>query len=259
MRNEIIAGNEDTRLLKIIAGVCMIVDHVGSRIFTGVLELRIIGRIAFPLYVWCLVVGACHTRNGYRYALRLLLAGIVSQPFYMVGLAHPWSKICVFGPLLLGYLAILGIREKKYGSQYWAPLAALLVTQFVNMDYGMNGVLLIILLYLARENRGAILAVMVSFCLYWGSGGANLRSFCGIPLQDGVFSLPIVRAFMHQQTMALLSLPLMLWPRKTRLRWPSGLAAYAIYPGHLLILWIVQLLMGLTTLEKSLKLLIPWM
>ena len=84
----VIDGNHDTTLLKVIAGICMVIDHIGARLFPRIMELRIIGRIAFPLYVWCLVVGACYTRSAWKYALRLLLAGLISQPFYMLGLNH---------------------------------------------------------------------------------------------------------------------------------------------------------------------------
>ena len=55
---------------------------------------------------------------------------------------------------------------------------------------------------------------------------------------------------------ALLALPLMLWPRTKRTPFPK-VAAYAAYPGHLLILWGIQLALGITTLQDSLRLLIP--
>ncbi|HPF88841.1 MAG TPA: TraX family protein, partial [Candidatus Limiplasma sp.] len=66
-----LAGNTDTSLLKIIALVCMIFDHVGVAYFPGVIELRIIGRMAMPLYAWCLVVGSEYTHDPLKYALRL--------------------------------------------------------------------------------------------------------------------------------------------------------------------------------------------
>ena len=78
-----IAGNTDTGLLKILALLFMIVDHVGVRLFRDVQELRIIGRMAFPLYVWCIVVGTVYTRDPLKYALRLLIAAVIAQPFYM--------------------------------------------------------------------------------------------------------------------------------------------------------------------------------
>ena len=82
----------------------MIIDHVGARIFPQIGELRVIGRIAFPLYIWCMAVGASYTSNPVRYALRLLLVGLIAQPFFMLGLSHSWSQWNVFATLFLGYL-----------------------------------------------------------------------------------------------------------------------------------------------------------
>ncbi|MBQ9300942.1 MAG: hypothetical protein IJ214_10570 [Clostridia bacterium] len=260
MKNDEIAGNLDTRLLKIIAGICMVIDHAGVRLFHNMTEMRLIGRVAFPLYVWCLVVGACYTGNAKKYALRLLLAGLISQPFYMLGLNHGWRTMNVFCTLLTGYLGVLAIRKKWHGSQLWGPALALLFACFVEMDYGWRGVLLIMLMYLVRRNRGAIAALMVAFCLFWGSNSYAVKSLLGIPLQGGLMDLDLFRAFFKLQGMAVLALPLILWPRRTRISFPPRWVGYAIYPGHLLILWIIQLLLGITTVQNGLQLLIPgWM
>lgn len=257
MQKEILGGNRDTTLLKIIAGVCMIVDHMGVRLFNNMIEMRIIGRIAFPLYVWCLVVGACCTRNGYKYALRLLAVGVISQPFYMLGLNHAWNQLSVFATLLTGYLGILGMRERKYGSQYWAPLLALALACVVKMDYGWKGVLLILLMYMTRQDARGIAALMIAFCLFWGGNTIAVQSVLGYELSGGFWDTDIVKPLLRVQALALLALPLILWPRQKRTREPFRWAGYLVYPGHLLLLWIAQLLMGITTMEKSMQLLFP--
>lgn len=256
-KNEI-AGNRDTGLLKIIALVCMIIDHTGVRLMGNAMEWRIIGRIAFPLYLWCLVVGACHTRSPMRYALRLLVFGLISQPCYMLGLHHNWNQLNVFFTLLTAYLGIWGIRENRRGSRIWAPALALAISCFVTMDYGWRGVLLAMLLYAARKNRGAIAAVMVAFCLFWGQGTYAVQQVFGIRLTGGLWNLELVKCFMRLQALALLALPLMLWPRTRRTPFPKALA-YAAYPGHLLILWGAQLVLGMITWQQSMAMLIPWM
>ena len=258
MQKNEIAGNRDTGLLKIVAFVFMVTDHVGARLFPGVGEMRILGRVAFPLYVWCMAVGASYTHDPWKYALRLLLVGVISQPCYMLGLKHTWGQLNVFCTLLLGYLGVLGIQQRRYGSQYWAPLLALVIPCFVNMDYGWRGVLLAMLMYLARQNRGAILAMMVAFCLYWGTAYAPITKVFGINLTGKFFDQEIVKAFLRLQTMAILALPLILWPKKTRTPLPKWLG-YAAYPGHLILLWLVRLAVGNTTLQASLRLLFPWM
>lgn len=259
MRNEEIAGNRDTDLLKIIAGVCMLIDHMGVRLFPKIAEMRIIGRMALPLYIWCMVVGACYTRNHARYALRLLIVGIIAQPCYMLGLNHEWTKISIFGTLLMGYLGIWGLRAKKYGSQYWAPLLVLGVAVVVDMDYGWRGVLLILLMYLARQSRGGIAAVMISFCMYWGATTSMITQLFGMQLPNWLLKISFLTPFLRSQSLAILSLPLILWRRERGARPLPRWTGYAVYPGHLILLWLAQLALGLTTLHKSLHTLIPWM
>ena len=264
MQQREVAGNVDTGLLKIIAIVCMMIDHVGSRLLSNVNELRIIGRIAFPLYVWCVVVGACYTRDPMRYALRLLIAGVVSQPFYMLGLSHSWGELNVMFTLLLGYISIVGIRENRDGSRYWAPALVLLATDFIKVDYSFNGVLLAMLLYLARERRGAIAALMVAFCMYWGSSSTAVTEIFGYSLRangnvvNEVFNLSLPKRFLRLQALAILALPLMLWRKQKRTPLPRWVA-YAAYPGHLLILWLAQLYLGKTTWAAAWYRLFPFM
>ena len=69
-------------VLKCIAMVCMLIDHTGAVLFPQYRILRIIGRIAFPIYCFLLVEGAMHTRDIRKYELRLLGFALVSEiPF----------------------------------------------------------------------------------------------------------------------------------------------------------------------------------
>ena len=43
------AGNTATGWLKVIALVFMLIDHIGRNQFPDIQELRILGRIAFPI------------------------------------------------------------------------------------------------------------------------------------------------------------------------------------------------------------------
>ena len=273
-RRQSLGGCTSTGILKVLALIFMFCDHAGKMCFPAVGELRIIGRLAFPLYCWCLVVGACRTHSMPRYMLRLALVGLISQPIYMVALNHQWNEPNIFLTLLLGLCGIWGIQEKKWGSHIWAPLLAMQGAVYLNCgagSYGWKGVLLMLLLYAARGSRKTIAAVMIPFCLYWGSG-MSVQSLFGVslaPLRRGPFST-LLTPWLQLQSMAILSLPLMIWPDEIRLpvlnrcqadidgqrhvtlrtrlpevRMPAWLS-YAIYPGHLALLIGLEYLMGKT-------------
>ena len=174
--DERLAGNTDTSFLKLLALVFMLIDHMGVVIFPGVTEFRVIGRMALPLYAWCLVVGCVKTHDPLKYALRLLALAAFSQPLYMLALNHTWNELGILFLLVLSLLAIEGIRRKFYFSQFWAPLLCYTLLGVFRVDYGWRGMTFILLLYLARENRGGLIAAYLGYALYWGATSSRLIS-----------------------------------------------------------------------------------
>lgn len=92
--------------LKIMALICMIVDHIGYY-FDFILPpqlgeiLRIIGRISMPIFVFLLVQGYLHTKNISKYLIRLGILAFITQ-FFIWGLAS-MNKI-----YLPGYISTIG-------------------------------------------------------------------------------------------------------------------------------------------------------
>src|SRR5699024_2909493 len=80
--------NTDTGLLKLIAIVTMLIDHMGAIFFPQYRVMRVIGRIAFPIYAYCLTVGCVYTHDMLRYVQRIVLLALVSQPLYVVAMHH---------------------------------------------------------------------------------------------------------------------------------------------------------------------------
>lgn len=77
--------------LKLIALAAMIVDHVGA-VFPTSDALRVVGRLAFPIYAFLIAEGCHHTRNRQNYLIRLGLFALISEiPF-------DWA----FGVILMG-------------------------------------------------------------------------------------------------------------------------------------------------------------
>ena len=71
--------------------------------------MRLVGRVAFPLFAFMIAEGAAHTRDRRWYALRLLLLAVISEiPFDLVAggtWLFPADQNTVF-TLLLGLLAV---------------------------------------------------------------------------------------------------------------------------------------------------------
>lgn len=247
-RQELARVNTDTGLIKTVAILTMIVDHVGVIFFPGTLWLRVIGRMAFPLFCWGIVVGAVHTRDLRGYALRLLALAVLCQGAYMLALSHALLELNVVFTLLLGLMGIMGMRVRKFGSAVWAPALALLLSASIEMDYGWRGVMLIQLMYLARTSPGALAALMVPFCLYWGSSSLQVQTVFGLPRDTLSASWPwdaalnLLYPFFRLQGLALMALPLMIVKTNSGIRIPKWLS-YAAYPGHLAILYGLSLLL----------------
>jgi len=154
----------NSRYLKIIAVVSMLVDHIGMILLPEQAWMRIIGRIAFPLFCFLIAFGATKTRSLWKYFLRLLVFAFISQ--VLISLAI-WEirldKLNIFFTLSAGVLCIilfkrainLIVRDQDkpfvvihFLTSAFAIAFIMAVAQVFNFDYGMSGVLLMILFYI---------------------------------------------------------------------------------------------------------------
>ena len=73
--------------LKIIALSTMIIDHMGAVFphYLG-LEFRVVGRLAFPIFVFLLAEGFRHTSSPRKFLMRLGIFAIISEPFFDLAL-----------------------------------------------------------------------------------------------------------------------------------------------------------------------------
>ena len=64
-KDKITILNQDTNLLKIIAVICMTIDHIGCYLLNDNFYFRLIGRIAFPLFTYSIMIGYFKTKEGH--------------------------------------------------------------------------------------------------------------------------------------------------------------------------------------------------
>ena len=231
-------GFLSSNVLKLLACVFMVIDHVGFRFFPYDVEWRIVGRLAFPIFAFMIAEGAKYTRNKLRYFLTIaILAAGMEGVYYLFfhTLAHSIFATFAFSVIIIFTLDFLKrmifIKERN---GYFIALAAILfvgsvvLTYFINekfrFDYNFGGVLLPVLASLFRmpDTAPEFLKKLDNHLVHLTVFGAGL-------LAHALTSNDI-------QIYALLTLPLILLYSGTRGKVKLKYFFYVFYPAHLVIL-----------------------
>ena len=143
--------------LKMIAIVAMLIDHIGAVLYPQVEVLRIIGRIAFPIFAYTLVEGFMHTRDVKKYMLRLGVLALVSEiPFDLAFFGRPFAFVHqnVFFTLFLGMLMLyfMLVAPKDF-RRVLCVLAMVLLSDYLRTDYGSWGLLMILSYYVFYDKK----------------------------------------------------------------------------------------------------------
>lgn len=96
-------------VLKLIALITMLIDHIGYMFFEEIRLFRTIGRIAFPIFAYQLAMGFKHTSSRVRYCGRLAIFSVISYLPYIFFdpqlEMNPWTFSIMF-QLLLGFIML---------------------------------------------------------------------------------------------------------------------------------------------------------
>ena len=63
--------------LKLLAALFMTIDHVGVLLLPHVIVLRILGRLALPIFAYMIAEGCRYTRNRLRYFGSVFALGVL--------------------------------------------------------------------------------------------------------------------------------------------------------------------------------------
>jgi hypothetical protein len=171
--------------LKLIAVVTMVIDHAGYALAPMMPEplaslapaMRLVGRLAMPLFCFLIAEGYFHTRSPHRYFARLSLFALLSEvPYDLLFLRTPleFSSQNVFFTLALALAAIWLYDRFEARGLPVASLLSLLVCaalcELLRSDYGAIGVLFTFVFYRFRgqptARNVAFLAADAVFFLY---------------------------------------------------------------------------------------------
>jgi len=220
--------------LKVIAVLAMTVDHVGILMFPQFVVLRIIGRLAFPIFAFLITEGFERTSNRKKYLLRLAVFAFISEIPFDLAFSKAdtirerlldFSNQNIFFTLAAGLIAIwcheyfekVGSRQAAYAT----AAVCIFGSAIMVADYSFYGVALIYFIYLFRQKPAAlalsVTAVNALICL------------------DAVLSNGVGEMRSYIQLAAVAAVPFMLI--YNGLRGPRfKYLFYAYYPAHLLAL-----------------------
>lgn len=237
-------GGFTSNMLRTIAVILMLSDHIWATYMSFGNWMTYIGRMAFPIFAFQIAEGFVHTSNFKKYALRLLGFALVTEIpfnlFYSSRWFNPYHQNVLF-TLLLGLLAIYVIDKAKKNrtaknialSVLWLVLICIASTLgFV--DYGFLGMVTVVMFYLLRDFPFAWLAQLIAMVLI------NVVFFEGqvfpIEILGRNFEIPL-------QGFAVFSLiPIWLYGgRKGKSSKIMQYGFYAFYPVHMLILYLIKL------------------
>lgn len=250
-------------VLKNIAVVTMLIDHIGAVIVTRLLiqnglyeamgsqetytawlgqygglygiymAMRIIGRFAFPIYCFLLVEGFQKTHDVKKYLGRMFLFALLSEvPFDLALSGKVWYMEYqnVFFTLLIGLLVIAGLQlvEQKFaGTEIWKKFATVALDAVIILA----GCALALLLKTDYNFKG-VMAIVV---LYLFRKRKKAQIWAGVIvflLMDGL------------EMIAALSFILIGFYNGTRGK-QNKYFFYFFYPVHLLLLWLICVAMGI--------------
>lgn len=205
----------------------MTIDHVGAVLLPQYEILRVIGRLAFPIFCFLLIEGFCHTSNWKKYLSRLFLFAILSEvpfdlAFYQTIYYPDIQNIFItltLGLLLLKSISLvtgdalnaikLGTVWKEYGLLIFFAIAA----DLINADYGALGICMIYFFYVFRNN---IVAQAISLGVLSAAMGGVQCYAC------------------------LAMIPIFFYSKKIGNCKKLKYLFYAYYPFHLLILYVIS-------------------
>ncbi|MBR5192099.1 MAG: hypothetical protein IKW33_01650 [Clostridia bacterium] len=233
-----------SNVIKVLASIFMVIDHVGYILFPELTILRILGRLSMPLFAFMIAEGAYYTKNKIKYFSLIFVLGLIFQVVFYVAEQSLYMGILItfsISILIIYALQFFQLKlnngsllEKIYSILLFALLVAL--TYWLNIvlqiDYGFWGCLLpvfgSVLRIKSTKPNGTKICFNVNLI--------NLLTFAiGLTLLC-LFSGGI-------QYYALLTLPILFFYSGKRGKFNLKYFFYIFYPAHMVIIYGIAFLL----------------
>lgn len=245
--------------LRVIACVSMLIDHIGYSY--GIILFRIIGRLAFPIFLFLIYNGYKHTSSKIRYALRLGLFALLSQVPFSLFCSNQWliARGNVFVTLLICLLCFWMadlLRRTRIGKYIclapWILAFAAYFFGFIHSDYGPKAVLMgasLFLFYGKTLWKRFMLLVCFAGSLFYNYAISLVVAFKNY-LLGASLTLAMPGYWELIQLYSLFALVFIFayngkkggtrGTKTAQKRIQYGF--YLFYPAHMLILWLIRVL-----------------
>lgn len=214
--------------LKIMSLIFMTIDHIGCEIFRDMPVLRIIGRLAFPIFAYMIAEGCTYTKNRKRYLLNIFLLALLCQSVYFVAMGSLYQCILVTFTLSIALIYALDTAFKRKNlSAILIAIAVFAVIAFstlflpnilintdFDIDYGFFGVMLPVFVYFAKGRLPKLLVFSLAVSLV-------ALYFSGI------------------QWFSLLTIPIIAFYNGERGKMNIKHLFYIYYPLHLVVIYFI--------------------
>lgn len=219
-------------ILKLVALLSMTIDHVGCFLFPEQEWMRIVGRIAFPIFAYMISEGCRHTKNRRRYLLRIAGIGIVMQLVSYVVSGSLYQSVFITFTLSIGmiYLFDMARTRRRVEDSIYVFIAVsvigflciglpqLLPNTDYAIDYSIVGVALPVICYLIEDARVRLIA--------FGIGLLALAGYYGGVQWYGLLAILFIAVYNG---------------KRGKLSFKN--LFYYYYPAHLCIIYAIQYLM----------------
>lgn len=208
--------------LKLIACITMLIDHLGYTLFPYITWLRIIGRLAFPIYCFLLAEGAYYTKNPLKYGIRLFVGMLLAElPYDLVFYRQfSWYGQSVMVTLLLGFIMAVLMKKAPLWAKLLIAIPFVLIADQLNTDYAGMGIVVIAIFVITRDMENSLLIQTLALLLvFLQMTTSSIQVFAVAAM------IPIALYSGKKVT----SSPVLQW------------GFYLFYPVHLAVLWLIRL------------------
>ena len=165
--------------LKVIGIVSMTIDHIGYFLFPQMTILRIIGRLAYPIFAYMIAEGCRYTRNKMRYFCTVLaIACVCSVATYFAERSLYQSIFTTFSCAMILIFSLTAAKEATERAEkiFWGVCTMMLVFLYfavfqlwmipgLETDYGFLGIITPVLVWLGRSKAEKLTGLTLGLCL----------------------------------------------------------------------------------------------